>query len=133
MKSNIHLSNTGHRRTVTPETAHRRTRTCTDAIVHTQHTLNSLSLTHRERAGRRRADPDERCHSGVALGQKNDLDLIERSRKVSHFSLQATHPESSSERVLTARRYPNFGRQRFESMGKVWVADRSGIHADRRR
>ena len=65
--------------------------------------------------------------------EKIDLDLIERSRKVSHFSLQATHPESSSERVLTARRYRNFGRQRFESMGKVWVADRSGIHADRRR
>ena len=31
---------------------------------------------------------------------------------------------------MTARRYPNFGRERFESMGKVWVADRSGIHAD---
>ena len=71
---------------------------------------------------------------GGALGVKKiDLDLIERSRKVSHFSLQATHPESSSERVLTARRYRKLGRQRFESMGKVWVADRSGIHADRRR
>ena len=73
------------------------------------------------------------AHSrGVSLGvKKNDLDLNERSRKVSHFSLQATHPESSSERVLTARRYRNFGRQRFESMGKVWVADRSGVLADR--
>ena len=57
-----------------------------------------------------------------ALGvEKNDLVLIERSRKVSHFSLQETHPESSSERVLTARRYRNFGRQRFGSMGKVWA------------
>jgi hypothetical protein len=54
---------------------------------------------------------------GGALGVKKiDLDLIERSRKVSHFSLQATHPESSSERVLTARRYPKLGDQRFESM-----------------
>ena len=62
---------------------------------------------------------------GGRLRQKNDLDLIERSRKVSHFSLQATHPESSSERVLTARRYPKLGDQRFESMTKVCLADRS--------
>jgi hypothetical protein len=56
----------------------------------------------------------------VSLGvEKNDLDLNERSRKVSHFSLQATHPESSSEQVLTARRYPKLGDQRFESMTKV--------------
>ena len=63
---------------------------------------------------------------GGALGVKKiDLDLIERSRKVSHFSLQGTYPESSSERVLTGRRYPKLGRQRFESWGKVGVADRS--------
>jgi hypothetical protein len=34
-------------------------------------------------------------------------------------------PESSSERVLTARRYPKLGDQRFESMPKVCLADRS--------
>ena len=69
-------------------------------------------------AGRRRSE-----RRGGALGvEKNDLGLKERSQKVSHFSLQKTHPESSSERVLTARRYPNFGRQRFESWGGVGAA-----------
>ena len=63
---------------------------------------------------------------GGALGVKKiDLDLIERSRKVSHFSLQATHPESSSERVLTARRYPKLGDQRFESTPLVTVGGRA--------
>ena len=67
-----------------------------------------------------------RHERGGALGVKKiDLDLIERSRKVSHFSLQVTHPESSSERVLTARRYPKLGDQRFESMPKVCLANRS--------
>ena len=68
---------------------------------------------------------NEGGHLGALGVKKIDLDLIERSRKVSHFSLQATHPESSSERVLTARRYPKLGDQRFESMTKVCLADRS--------
>ena len=67
----------------------------------------------------------EPWHSGSILRPKNDPGLKERSRKVSHFSLQGTYPESSSERVLTGRRYPKLGRQRFESWGKVGVADRS--------
>ena len=70
-------------------------------------------------------DVHEGGHLGALGVKKIDLDLIERSRKVSHFSLQATHPESSSERVLTARRYPKLGDQRFESMTKVCLADRS--------
>ena len=73
----------------------------------------------------RAREKQQRARGGALGVKKNDLDLIERSRKVSHFSLQATHPESSSERVLTARRYPKLGDQRFESMTKVCLADRS--------